>query len=116
MRCGGMSAFSELEFDPPVAAVGDLVVAGIDRAVLADTGGGKMFWWEPLPRQKLDPGNCPGGRELPIGAERGVANRRPVGMAVDTQDPVDAGRDPRRYFFQGFGQLPQLGLAIGAEA
>ena len=44
--------------------------------------------------------DCPRGRQLPVGAERGVADRLPVGVAVDPQDPVDAGRDPRRHLLQ----------------
>ena len=86
--CWGMSAFGELELDAPVAAVGDLVVAGVDRAVLAKSRGRKMFRRDALRGQELDHGDRPRRRQLPVGAERwrrgsaaGRCGRRPAGSS-----------------------------------
>src|SRR4051812_6281521 len=110
-----MSAFGELELDSPVAAVGGLVVARVDWAVLAEAGGRKGLWGNALVDQEIDHGDRSRRRQLPVRAERGTPDRLPVRVPVHAQDPVELWRDARRHLLQRVRELAQLALAFRIE-
>src|SRR3546814_12508710 len=65
------SPFGELELDPAVAAMADLVVAGLDGLVLADTGRHAALRRDATVDKLQDTGECARRRPLQLGGEPG---------------------------------------------
>src|SRR3546814_9306647 len=81
------SPFGELELDPAVAAMADLVVAGLDGLVLAETGRHEALRRDAQVDKLQDHGECARLRQFPVRGElRTPVDRHPVGMAVRSEE------------------------------
>src|SRR3546814_8746981 len=65
------SPFGELELDPAVAAMADLVVAGLDGLVLAETGRHEALRRDAQVDKLQDHGECARLRQFPVRRSEG---------------------------------------------
>ena len=98
--------------------------AGVERLVVAEARCCQMLGWHTISDQQLHNGDRARRRQLPVGGERESSlDRLLVGVAIDSQDPLDVRRDLRGDILDGDGKRSdpvhpsrrQVGAADGKQ-